>query len=218
MKIKFMPSTLKDLGINKDVYGKIYTFVDFGNVNYWYEKDERDGCNNVLPKNQKLVVDIRGLAYFSKLFSEHNRFYFGMDPEIKRSIRIISKSRKFFDKTVTKPIQRIKHYLNDSDIKTNTRAVSKDLKGNYVYIPKCNFDVEISVDTIRLLDKYDTFCIFSNDADFIYLLNYLKRKRKKIILIKAGYVQYPLVKQADLVVNAQDIKKDITFIKQKSRL
>jgi hypothetical protein len=30
---------LESLGINKEKFGKIYCFVDFGNVNYWFEKD-----------------------------------------------------------------------------------------------------------------------------------------------------------------------------------
>ena len=29
---------LSTLGIDKEKFGKIYSFVDFGNVNYWYEK------------------------------------------------------------------------------------------------------------------------------------------------------------------------------------
>ena len=203
--------------VDKNKFGKIYSFVDFGNVNYWYEKDERDANNMILPKGEKLLVDIKKLAEFSKLFSNHSRFYFGLDPQNKKSIHIIAKARKSFNKTITKPIQQIKHYLDDEEIKINTRTVKRDGQGNYVYIPKCNFDVEICIDAVRLLDFYDTFCIFSSDADFTYLLAFLKRKRKKIILVKGGYVQYSLLKSADLVINAQDIKQHLTFIKRKSR-
>ena len=34
------------------------------------------------------------------------------------------------------------------------------------------FDVEISVDAVKMIDHYDTFCIFSGDADFVYLNNF----------------------------------------------
>lgn len=71
---------------------------------------------------------------------------------------------------------------------------------------------------LELLDKYDVICLFSSDSDFASLLNYLKTNKKKVILVKGGYAQYSLVKHVDLVVNAQKIKKYITFIKQKSRL
>jgi hypothetical protein len=49
---------LESLGINKEKFGKIYNFVDFGNVNYWYEKDERNANEDVFPDGKKLVVDI----------------------------------------------------------------------------------------------------------------------------------------------------------------
>jgi len=63
---------ITSLGINKEAFGKIYTFVDFGNVNYWYEKDIRDDNDVDLKPNQKLIVDIKKLAEFLNLFSELN--------------------------------------------------------------------------------------------------------------------------------------------------
>ncbi len=209
---------LNNLEIDKEKFGRIFSFVDFGNVNYWYEWDERDGDENLLPANKKLVVDVEKLAVFSKLFSDHNRFYFGLDPEKDKSIKIISKARRFFNKVIPKPIQKIKHYLNDDELKITTRLIKKDLRGQYIRIPKCNFDVEISVDAVRFLDKYDTFCLFSSDADFAYLAEFLLRKKKKIILFSSGYVSFWLKGKATLNINSQRIKKDITFIKEKPRL
>ncbi len=81
-------------------------------------------------------------------------------------------------------------------------------------LPKCNFDVEIAVDVIKLLEKYDTCCLFSGDADFIYLNKFLKKKGKKVILIKGGHITRELRKSADKIINAQDIKKDIAFVKK----
>ncbi|MBU4284840.1 NYN domain-containing protein [Patescibacteria group bacterium] len=209
---------LENLKIDKNKFGKIYSFVDFGNVNYWYERDERDGDDNILPQDKKLVVDIEKLASFINLFSEHKRFYFGLDPKNPKSIKIISKARQYFNKTVTKPIQRIKHYLDSLEEKNTTRYISQDNKGRYIYIPKCNFDTEICIDAIRFLNDYDTFCLFSSDADFAYLLNFLRRKGKKVILFSAGYITHYLKERADLNINAQRVKKSITFIKTKPRL
>ncbi|MFH1129423.1 MAG: NYN domain-containing protein [Patescibacteria group bacterium] len=209
---------LENLEIDKNKFGKIYSFVDFGNVNYWYERDERDGDDNVLSQDKKLVVDIEKLAGFINLFSEHKRFYFGLDTTKQKSIKIISKARQYFDKTITKPIQKIRHYLDSSEEKSTTRNIDQDDQGRYVYIPKCNFDAEICIDAIRFLDKYDTFCLFSSDADFAYLLNFLRRRKKKVILFSAGYITHYLKERADLNINAQRIKKGITFIKTKPRL
>jgi len=209
---------LHNLGMEKNKFGRIYSFVDFGNVNYWYERDERDGGDDVLREGEKLVVGVEKLCDFAKLFSAHSRFYFGMDTENKKSIYIIKKARSCFDRTITKPIQRIKHYLTKKDCFGNTRAVNQDHGGQFVYIPKCNFDVEIAVDVFRLIDEFDTLCLFSGDADFAYLLEFLKRKNKQIILFSAGYVSHDLRERASLNVNAQKIKKYITFVKQKPRL
>jgi uncharacterized LabA/DUF88 family protein len=75
--------------------------------------------------------------------------------------------------------------------------------------------VEICVDAIKIADKYDTFCLFSSDADFVHLARFLKSKGKKIILAKGGYIHHSLHEVVDLVINAQDIKSYIAVIKQK---
>ncbi|MFH0845985.1 MAG: NYN domain-containing protein [Patescibacteria group bacterium] len=85
----------------------------------------------------------------------------------------------------------------------------------FVKIRKCNFDVEISVDAIKKIDKYDTFCLFSGDADFVYLNNFLRKRGKKVILIKGGYITSKLRKSTDLIINAQKIKKHIARIEQR---
>lgn len=200
-------------------YGRIFSFIDFGNVNYWYERDERDGDGKELLRGEKLVIDIEKLSAYLKSFSIHSRFYFGLDPNQKKSIAIIAKARKFFGKTITKPIQKIKHYLADGENVRKGWERNSDNRGQYVYLPKCNFDVEMCVDAIRLADTYDTFCLFSSDSDFASLADYLKRsKGKKVILFSSGYVSYWLKSKVDLNINSQTIKKQVTFKKIKPRL
>lgn len=209
----------KELGIDEK-FGNTLSFIDFGNMNYWYETDAKDEVGDILPTDKKLVVNIEKLKSFADLFSQSPRFYYGINPQNRGSVGFISTVRNYFGKSkvFTKPIQKIKHHLKDEEAALNTRSVNHDLEGRYVYIPKCNFDVEICVDAIRLLDKYETLCLFSSDADFISLLNYIKTKGKKVILIKSGYVQHNLLKSADIVIGAQDIKKYIAVKKQKSSL
>lgn len=55
---------LKMLGIEPEKFGKIFTFVDYGNVNYWYDKDERNAEGQMLPAEHRLIVDIEKLADF----------------------------------------------------------------------------------------------------------------------------------------------------------
>jgi uncharacterized LabA/DUF88 family protein len=205
-------------GISED-FGSILSLVDFGNVDYWYEYDERDENDVKLGTGEKLVVSIEKLHDFCGLFSLRAKFYYGLDHRKAKSIHLIRLARNFFGKTnaVTKHIQYIKHYLLDSEIQNNTRDVNYDLEGKYVYVKKCNFDVEICIDAIRLAGKYDTLCLFSSDADFVGLFRYLKGLGKKVILVKGGHAAGELKKQADLVINAQDIKGELTFKMQKSR-
>ena len=77
--------------------------------------------------------------------------------------------------------------------------------------------MEISVDAIKKIDKYDTFCLFSGDADFVYLNNFLRKKGKKVILIKGGYITTKLRVSANLVINAQKIKKHVARIEDKTK-
>ena len=184
-------------------YGKVFSFIDFSNVNRWFEKDEQD-WNNKLLIGENIVIDLQKLKIFADLFSERTRIYYGEDSHNKRSLSFTYVTRKIFGKrdVLTKDIQKIKHYVTDEN--------------KYVEIRKCNFDVEISVDATRMIEHFDTFCIFSGDADFVYLNNYLRKKGKKIIIIKGGYITTKLRESADWVINAQNIKKYITkIIKQK---
>jgi uncharacterized LabA/DUF88 family protein len=213
---QFQKDSIKnDLGIDES-WGRIFSFIDFGNVDFWFEKDTKDTDGNILDINQKNVINLERLAGFSQIFSIKSRFYFGVDINNKKSVGFIDASRRYFDSTITKPVQMIKHYLDDKEIQLNNISMNGDEGGSFVYIPKCNFDVEICVDAIRLIDNYDVFCLFSSDADFINLIKFIKRKNKKVVLIKSGFVKKGLVDLADIVINAQDIKKYITMIKQKS--
>lgn len=215
---QFQEDSIKnDLGIDES-WGRIFSFIDFGNVTYWFSDDARDADGKTLKSGYKVWIDIQKLYNFSYIFSESIRFYYGFDPSNNGSTGFIFIAKKIFGahKVSTKEIQQIKHYIKDNDLIKNNKFVNSDNEGDFIYISKCNFDVEISVDAIRLVDSYDTFCLFSGDSDFIKLIKFLKEKNKKIILIKSGHIRHELHNAADLIINAQDIKKHICFITQKS--
>lgn len=209
---------LNNLEIDKEKFGKVFSFVDFGNVNYWYEKDRRDGNDSVLRENEKLIIDIEKLAQFLNIFSYDKRFYYGWHQRIRKSWHIIIWAEKCSFKKITKPIQFIKHYLENSAKlqSVKSRIIKEDFGGKFIEIPKSNFDVEISVDAIRLSDKYDTFCLLSGDSDFTKLAEFLKDRKKKVIIIASGQVFHTLKDVADLYINAQKIKPLITVKKETS--
>lgn len=209
--------TVRDALKIDNSFGSIATFVDFANVNYWFGEDEYDSDGKILASGAKLVIDIEKLNEFVKLFSDNVRFYYGLDNENAGSFGFIRKARYVFGKyrVFTKPIQKVRHYLDDIEVAVNTRVKRKDGRGTFVLLPKCNFDVEICVDAIKTAEGYKTFCLFSGDADFVHLARFLKSKGKKIILAKGGYIHHSLHEVADLVISAQDIKCHITSIKQK---
>lgn len=182
MKKKTVKDTLKI----DDSFGSILSFIDFANVNYWLEEDQNDAENNILLENEKLVIDILKLKEFAELFSIDTRFYYGHDPANPKSLGFLMATRKIFGKSrvFTKPIQKVRHYLTERETLLNTRTLEHDTGGDFIKIPKCNFDVEICVDSIKLLEKYDTFCLFSSDADFVHLAIFLKSKN---LPFKAGF-------------------------------
>lgn len=208
----------EELVISED-YGKIFSFIDFSNVNRWFENDNQDWNNKLLAESEKLAIDLEKLKVFADIFSERVRVYYGEDPKNSKSLSFTYATRKIFGKrdVMTKDLQKIKHYIELGESK-ELEHFFQDVDGNkYVEIRKCNFDVEISVDAIKMIEHYDTFCIFSGDADFVYLNNYLKRKGKKIIIIKGGYITTKLRESADLVINAQNIKKHIAKVTNKQK-
>lgn len=205
-----------DLGITNE-YGKIFTFVDFGNVNNWFSEDRQKSDGSPLKESERLVIDLEKLNDFLKILSADIRFYYGHEPSNQGSMSFLYKTKAVFGKsrTFTKPIQWVRHHITDEEVETNTQSLFKDKDGFYVRLPKCNFDVEISVDVMKLLDKYDTICLLSSDADFAYMNTYLRSKGKKVILIKGGHITHQLKQSVDLRINAQNIKKHITSTMQK---
>ena len=46
-------------------------------------------------------------------------------------------------------------------------------------------DVEITIDAIHHLNKYNTAIFFTGDSDFLALISYLKHKDKKIFIFSS---------------------------------
>ncbi len=212
---------LQHIGLDLNEYGKIYTFVDFGNVNKWFDEEVWDWDENKLQDDEKLFVDIEKLAKFIDIFSSKKFFYYGFDKDKPASLHINVKARKQKFRVVSKPIQWIKHYFTPSDKKAYRtvfkQKTKKDQKGIYLNIPKCNFDVELCLNVVRLKDHYDTICIFTSDNDFSILLEYLRKQKKKVILISSNPIRKTLKEKAHLFINVQKAKGYICGIKKSKK-
>ena len=160
-------------------------------------------------------VDIQKLGRLLDLFVDHKRFYYGHIVTKPATLHIVALAERCGFVKITKPVHRARHYLTSYDrIGDKARIYRDDFGKSYVYIPKCNFDVEITLDALRRLKDYDTFLLLSSDRDFEKLLLFLKRQNKKIVLIGGGYVSNDLRRHSDKFVHANRIKDSITSIKK----
>jgi uncharacterized LabA/DUF88 family protein len=48
---------------------------------------------------------------------------------------------------------------------------------------RTNWDIGITIDAIHNIDNYDTFVLMSGDGDFSDLMDYLRQKRKKAVVM-----------------------------------
>jgi len=160
-------------------FGRVYVFVDFGNVRPW--------AKELWPEENKYriskKVDIAKLAeIINWIFPIKRLFYYGRyleninypkehenNKKYRASMFRLDKARKNGFEVKTKDIKMIPHY-DESGVFLNK-------------VPKCNFDVEITMDMITKSEKYDTVMLFSGDSDFGGLLRYLKSKGKKVVVV-----------------------------------
>ncbi|MCK5017771.1 MAG: NYN domain-containing protein, partial [Candidatus Peribacteraceae bacterium] len=217
--------------LEKLLTGSVSIYIDVANVRPWSEK-------------LKWHIDYKRLKQFLDSFGNVTdiKYYNGHFEEDSNSLNDINKIREMGYTVRTKPIKIMRQSIDATSIPISSdvllsqfirRALLRGYRGEvieylnkeflsmnqlgrfFIEDRKCNFDVEISVDAIKMIKHYDTFCIFSGDADFVYLNNFLRKKGKKVIIIKGGFITSKLRKSANLVINAQKIKKHIAKIEQR---
>jgi len=149
----------------QDKRDRTIVIVDWGNVEKW-------------DVNLGWKVGIQELAKLVKHFAygkEHlRRFYFGEDygPNEKattlrtRSGGTLLRAKMNRFQVVSKRVK----YIHDSE-----RASG--------FQPKCNLDVEMSVDLIRAVNEYDQAVIFSGDGDLVYAMRFLHDKYGKDFVV-----------------------------------
>ncbi|MFN4213093.1 MAG: NYN domain-containing protein, partial [Microgenomates group bacterium] len=97
-------------------------------------------------------------------------------------------------------------------IRTKPVKYIKTAKG---VIKKGNLDVELTFDTLTQLKKFNTYILLSGDSDFEIILNYLRKKRKKVIVMSTkGHISIELIKSSDKYF---DFKKFKNYFKREKR-
>ena len=140
----------------EDMIGQLFTFPNVKEVKVYYGKNERDLKN-------------------SEAF--HNR--------IKKTGAILrTKSMKFISKTIQEGMffQRKTLTLFDGGVKGKIHELIDELQKSGIAIkePKCNFDVEMTMDMLDDTDKLTAIMLFSGDSDMFAPLERLKVKGKHI--------------------------------------
>ena len=94
------------------------------------------------------------------------------------------------------------------------QVISKPVKviptGKSQEVRKANFDVEMTVDAMDMLARYDTLVLFSGDSDFAYLIRYLRDKGKQVVVCSLrGNVARELIKSADVYLDLYELGTDV---------
>jgi len=193
---------------NPKEYGRIFVFVDFSNVRHW--------AQSFWPADNKEYfkreIDIEKIAEICNWINPIKKyFYYGhykeylelpsfheLNIKYRQSIYRIDKARKAGFTPRTKDIKEIDNFSFDG------KFLGK--------INKCNFDIEIAMDIILKINKYDTIFLWSGDSDFDILFKYLESKKKKIITICArAFASDEIRESSSLFIPADPLKNCLEY-------
>jgi uncharacterized LabA/DUF88 family protein len=196
---------------NPKKYGRIFAFVDFSNVRHWAKSFWPIENKEYLRRE----IDIGKIALICDWINPDKKFFYyghykeypdlpkdnALNIKFRQSIYRIDKARKAGFTPRTKDIKEIDSFNEEG------KFIGK--------INKCNFDIEITMDMILKIIKYDTVFLWSGDSDFDYLLQYLKSKGKNIITICARYfASDELRRNSGLFILADPLKDLLEYIPQ----
>lgn len=102
--------------------------------------------------------------------------------------RYIDKRTKDLERSeIYKYIQRIKFYQKLDEFGYNLRLKpTKVFRNGGRTVKKANCDVDLTFDLMRYMSQYSEIVILSGDGDFAPVLEYLRKKRKKVLVLARG--------------------------------
>lgn len=137
---------------------KIGVFVDDSNLYHAYQKY---GWRVDIGKFHKLLISHSSLEFINYYVAIPDE----KDINFKNTKKFLNKIKPF----VFLRSKPLKYTSNDGKI-----------------LKKADFDVEITLDVVRFIDKLDVVIIASGDSDFLELKNYIVADKKKSVMF-IGY-------------------------------
>lgn len=170
-----------------------YAFLDASNLFYGGEK-----ILGWKIDYQKLLKYLRSKYRITKVF-----YYAGLDigkyKPLSKNIDLDNLIRHFRDQLkkrdlreaeivlIDKYIQRTKFYKKLAEFGYKLRIKPVKIFGNGDNTTKkANCDVDLTFDLMRYMSQYQKVVILSGDGDFVPVLEYLKKKKKKVVIMARG--------------------------------
>ena len=145
----------------------IYVFIDASNV--W----------NAVKSVKKFIEYKKLKDYFRHKFSTKKVevFYYDAYPKDGTRDYNLDGKHKFYT--------YLKKGLGFTVRKKELKRISTIGESGESIIEKGNMDVEITIDALHNIGKYNIAILFSGDADFLALVNYLRNNGKKVYIFSS---------------------------------
>lgn len=170
--------------------GKTLVLIDWANVYGWHESLAWKISPRKLYSHFKRYKEI-----------EEIRFYFGKDRH-RKSKEFLQKVRRMGFTVVSKDVKYVPVTLDKSHFRKLFEGIREnfvqlkltkdqqekllEIIGRTVFRRKCDFDVEVTMDVQRLIDKFDALILFSGDGDYAPVLKYCLKGGKQVIVVFAS--------------------------------
>ena len=136
--------------------GKTAVFVDWANVYGWTKSLGKE------PNHKKIFEYLKSYAEIADI-----RLYFGKNIHPK-SEEFLAKAEKIGYAVVSKPV----------------RYVAVSIDGKETKFRKCDFDMEVCIDTHqKLAENFTSFVFFTGDGDYEPLYKLLIERGKQVIVV-----------------------------------
>jgi len=145
----------------------IYVFIDASNV--W----------NAVKSVKKFIEYKKLKDYFRNNFNagKVEIFYYDAYPKEGTRDYNLNGKHKFYT--------YLKKGLGFTVRKKELKRISIIGESGESVMEKGNMDVELTIDALHNINKYDIAILFSGDADFLALVNYLKNRGKKVYIFSS---------------------------------
>lgn len=169
--------------LNKFVRGRVYVFIDAANILYSQQSLHWRVDYEKLKNYFEKECDL-GAMYF----------YTGRVGDNHKQSAFLEKLKKLGYQVRAKEVKRIR-------ISRNT------------FEWKGNLDAELIIDALKNSDNFDTCILMSGDSDFAPLLDELKTREKRVIVMSTKHhISRELIERAKYV-NMKKLKDQISFHK-----